>query len=183
MLKFIRDFKGLEFTLITTTYLVWWKGRGVFSGYNKIGLKLTDFIAIACLLILLSVFIYAIVKLWKSWKYILLAFFIPLFYLTLFGVFKSKAVLELSSCHESICLELTLRENGSFDFMTTTQLEGRSIHGYYELTEGEILLYIVAPQEEGIFDSSEIQDLKEKACVKFRAIDFKEVNGCLEVKK
>lgn len=182
MLKFIKDFKGLEFTLITTTYLVWWKGRGVFSGYYKIGLKFSDFIAIACLLIMLSVFVNAIVKMWNSRKYILLALYIPLFYLTLFGVFKSKAVLELSSCHESICQELILRENGSFDLMTTTQLEGSSTHGYYEVINEEILLYIEAPKEEGMFDPSEIQGLKEKDCVWFRAIDFEELIWCLEVK-
>lgn len=90
--------------------------------------------------------------------------------------------MELNGCHESMCSGLTLRKNGEFDLLYSTQTVSYNISGFYEVDGNRIKLYTRSTRNSSheYLKLGRLKPLKEIYCI---SIDSNEHMGFLKIKK
>jgi hypothetical protein len=173
---------ALSLTILTIIYLIWWDINGVHGGYYDENYKVIDYIAYFGYLILIIIFFYSLSKIKKEKINYIFTISILLFGAIFFGTFKSPVVLRLKGCHESMCNDLKLRENGEFDLIFSTQTVSRHFSGKYRVIRKSIYLYSYLPNTLPN-EYLKLKELKSYGRVGCVHVDFKERIGYLEIEK
>jgi hypothetical protein len=173
---------ALSLTILTIIYLIWWDINGVHGGYYDENYKVIDYIAYFGYLILVIKFFYSLSKIKKEKINYIFTIGILLFGAIFFGAFKSPVFLRLKGCHESMCNDLKLRENGEFDLIFSTQTVSRHFSGKYRVGERYINLYVncTFPVSKQYLKLASLKSFKRVNCI---PIDFKAYMGYLEIEK
>ncbi|MCG8573406.1 MAG: hypothetical protein MI810_00860 [Flavobacteriales bacterium] len=164
----------LVFLLLLISYLLWWDYQEIHSGYywRLYGLILIDKIALGAFIGLGIISIISLVKIWKNKCYIFPIATIALFTLYWLNVLEfGTPCMQLKGCHESICSDIIIKDNGEFRMSVSTQSTTHHYSGAYQVKNKTILLY-QNPSFKSSYPESELSEIKKQEYAEVKPVDF-----------
>lgn len=169
----------------TLFYLVWWSLQEEHSGYysNLYGYTIEDKLAFASIFTLFLIMLVSFIKVWRDKRFLSFLLGPALIFFLWLQIFDSGTeVLRLNGCFESICSDISIKDNGTFWITVSTQNDSYRYDGNYIIKEGVIHLYN-EPKFESFQQLEAIGKIKQKKCVEVNAADFRLWSGCFTLPK